>query len=224
MISPALKPRKTVPRKRRGAGRPAACEVAGRMEHLLDIATEVFLRHGYANANVADITTRAGASKKTIYSRYPTKADLFIAVITRKISEQQETYAKALVLKEPLAKILEDFGTSLLNSISNPEARALYQVVVAESPEFPKLASAFWKIGPQRSVMMLRECLEKHPEFKGKYPEHAAEMFCSLCWGLSILKVQLHPGYVMPDEKQHLNVKEAVRTFMASYTSNSSKC
>ncbi len=194
------------------------------MEHLLDIATEVFLRHGYANANVADITTRAGASKKTIYSRYPTKADLFIAVITRKISEQQETYAKALVLKEPLAKILEDFGTSLLNSISNPEARALYQVVVAESPEFPKLASAFWKIGPQRSVMMLRECLEKHPEFKGKYPEHAAEMFCSLCWGLSILKVQLHPGYVMPDEKQHLNVKEAVRTFMASYASNSSKC
>jgi AcrR family transcriptional regulator len=224
MISAVLKARKNVKRKRRGAGRPAACEVAGRMEHLLDIATEVFLQHGYENANVSDITTRAGASKKTIYSRYPTKADLFIAVITRKTSELQEMYAKTLVLKEPLAKILEDFGTSLLNSLSNPELRALYQVVVAESPEFPKLASAFWKIGPQRSVMMLRDCLDKHPEFKGEYPEHAAEMFCALCWGLSILKVQLHRGYVMPEEKRRLNVKEAVRTFMASYASTSTEC
>ncbi len=222
MISPALKPSKTAPRKRRGAGRPAACEVAGRMEHLLDIATEVFLKHGYENANVADITTRAGASKQTIYSRYPTKADLFIAVITRKTSELQEMYAKTLVLKEPLAKILEDFGTSLLNSLSNPELRSLYQVVVAESPEFPKLANAFWKIGPQRSVMMLRDCLINHPEFRGEYPEHAAEMFCALCWGLSILKVQLHRGYVMPEEKRRLNVREAVRTFLASYTSTSS--
>ncbi len=102
------------------------------MEHLLDIATEIFLTHGYENANVSDITTRAGASKKTIYSRYPTKADLFIAVITRKISELQETYAKTLVLKEPLAMILEDFGASLLHSLSNPKLRALYQVVVAE--------------------------------------------------------------------------------------------
>jgi AcrR family transcriptional regulator len=221
MIQIGLKAEKPVIRKRRGAGRPAACEVTGRIEHLLDIAAEVFLKHGYGNANISDITTRAGASRKTIYSRYPTKADLFIAVITRKTSELQETHAKALVAKEPLVKILEDFGTSLVSSLSNTEVRALYQVVVAESPEFPKLASAFWKIGPQRSVNMLRNCLIQHLEFKGEYPEHAAEMFCSLCWGLSVLKVQLHPGYVMSDQKRRLNIKEAVRIFMASYASAS---
>ncbi len=221
MISGGLKARTTVIRKRRGAGRPAACEVAGRMEHLLDTATEVFLKNGYENANVAEITGRAGASKKTIYSRYPTKADLFIAVITRKISGLQETYAKTLVLKAPLARILKDFGTSLLESMSNPELRALYQVIVAESPQFPKLASAFWKIGPRQSVMMLRDYLIKHPEFTGTNPEHAAEMFCSLCWGMSILKAQLHRGYVMPEEKRRLCVVEAVRIFLAAYTSGS---
>jgi AcrR family transcriptional regulator len=191
---------------------------------LLDVATEVFLKYGYGNANISDITTRAGASKNTIYSRYPTKADLFIAVVTRKLEELHAIYAKTLVLKEPLARILEDFGTSLLNSLSSSELRALYQVVVAEAPEFPRLASAFWKIGPQRSVTMLCDCLARHPEFKGKYPEHAAEMFCAMCWGLSILKVQLHRGYVMPEEKRSLNVKEAVRTFMASYASSPSEC
>jgi len=144
-------------------------------------------------------------------------------VITRKISAMQEVYAKTLVLKEPLAKILEDFGTSLLRSMCHPELRALYQVVVAESPEFPELASRFWKIGPHRLVMMLRDCLVKHPEFKGKNPEHAAEMFCSFCWGLSVLRAQLHRDYVMPDAKRRLNATEAVRIFMASYASTSSE-
>ncbi len=204
--------------KRRGAGRPAACEVVDRMKHLLDIATEVFLEHGYESANVSEITARAGASKNTIYSRYPTKSELFIAVVTRKTRELQEMYAKTLVPKEPLAKVLSEFRTSLLRSLSQPELRALHQVVVAESPEFPKLANAFWEIGPKRSVTMLQDCLAKHPEFKGKYPEHAAEMFCSLCWGLSILKVQLHKGYAIPDKMMRLNVKEAVRIFLAAYT------
>jgi len=221
MMHAALKATNSAVRKRRGAGRPAASEVAGRLEYLLDIAAEVFLKHGYANANVSDITTLAGASKKTIYSRYPTKADLFIAVITRKGNELHEIHARALILNEPLAKILEDFGWSLMDSLSSPELRALYQVVVAESPQFPELASTFWKISFQRSVAMLRNCLVKHPEFKGKHPEHAAEMFCSLCWGLSILKIQLHPGYVVPTKKRRLNVTEAVRTFMASYASDS---
>lgn len=223
MMYVALKASKSATWKRKGAGRPAACEVAGRVEQLLDIATEVFLKYGYEKTNVSDITMRAGASKQTIYSRYPTKADLFIAVITRKTSEMQETYARTLASREPLAKILENFGMSLLGSLSHPELRALYQVVVAESPQFPKLASAFWKIGPQRSVMILRDCLVKHPEFKGKHPEHAAEMFCAMCWGLAILKVQLHRGYVVPEEKRRLNVKEAVRTFMASYASSPSE-
>lgn len=220
MMRSALQAKNSTVRKRRGAGRPAANEVAGRLEHLLDIATEVFLKHGYANASVSDITTLAGASKKTIYSRYPTKADLFNAVITRKGNELHEIHAKALVLKEPLAKILQDFGTILINSLSNPELRALYQVVVAESPQFPKLASTFWEISFQ-PVTMLRNCLAKHPEFKGKHPEHAAEMFCSLCWGLSILKIQLHREYVVPAKKRRLNVTEAVRTFMASYAPDS---
>lgn len=219
MAQASQKSQRTIVRNHRGAGRLAACEVAGRMEHLLDIATEVFLKHGYGNANVSEITTLAGASKRTIYSRYPTKADLFIAVITRKINESQEVYAKTLGLEQPLAKILENFGTSMLRSLGHPELSALYQVIVAESPDFPELASTFWKIGPQRSTLMLRDCLVKHPEFKGKYPEHAAEMFCSLCWGLSILKMQLHPGYVMPYAKRRLQVTEAVRIFLAAYTS-----
>jgi len=224
MIRTNLKSRKSVARKRRGAGRPATCEVAGRMERLLDIATEVFLEHGYENANVSEITTRAGASKRTIYSRYPTKAELFVTVVTRKTLELQESFAETLVSQESLGKVLEDFGIHLLRAMSQPELLALYKVFVAESPKFPKLACQFWEVAPKRSITMLRDYLVKHPEFKGKYPEHAAEMFCSLCSGLSLLKTQLQIEDQMSEKIIRFNVKEAVRIFLSAYTCSSSVC
>ena len=82
-------------KKRRGAGRPRAREAAARQQDLLNRATEVFLEYGYANASVAEIARRAGASKRTIYARYRTKADLFIAVIARKTQELQNVLRRS---------------------------------------------------------------------------------------------------------------------------------
>lgn len=204
--------------KRKAAGRPPACEAAARLVDLLDVATEVFLEYGYERASVSEIADRAGASKRTIYSRYPTKGDLFIAVIARKTQEVQNIFAKSLTSMGPLRAILQDFGTSLLEAMARPDLRALFDVVVAASPQFPELARAFWEIGPRQSTKMLRDCLAKHPDFKGKHPEDAAEMFCSMCWGLSILKRQLKKGYAIPKGKRQLRVSEAVRIFLAAYS------
>jgi AcrR family transcriptional regulator len=187
------------------------------MELLLDTAAEVFLECGYKNANVAEIANRAGASKRTIYARYPSKAELFCAVVSRKIGELQEAHARTLLPNEPLAKVLDDYGMSLLQSMLRPQLRALFQVVVSEIGEFPELACAFWELGPKRLTAMLEEYLATHPEFKGEHPDHAAEMFCCLCWGIAILKKQFFKEYVMPKATMRQNVTEAVRIFMAAY-------
>lgn len=205
-------------KKHRRAGRPLAREAAARQQDLLNRATEVFLEYGYANASVAEIARRAGASKRTIYARYRTKADLFIAVIARKTQELQDVFAKILAPDQPLADVLEDFGSHLLCAISHPKRRSLYRTFVAESGKFPKLSKAFWKIGPQQSVIMLRNYLAQHPEFCGRDAEHAAEMFWSLCCGLTFMRSQLHQSTVMPHEVVCGRVKEAVRIFLAAYS------
>jgi len=204
-------------RKRSGAGRPAACEVFGHRERLLDIATEIFLEQGYKNAKISEIANRAGASKTTLYARYPTKAELFVAVITRRTRVLQESFAEILIPGKPLEKVLDEFGARLLLTMSHPEKRALYKVFVAESSYFPKLARRFWEVGPKRSIGMLRDYLRGHPEFKGAYPEHAAEMFWSLCCGQSLLKSQLQKSSLMSGKTIDFNVKEAVRIFLAAY-------
>jgi AcrR family transcriptional regulator len=219
MIPAVPKPRKSAKRRRQGAGRPAACEVAGRREHLLNTATEVFLEFGYENANVSEIADRAGASKRTIYSRYPSKAELFVTVLTRKTLELQESFAETLVSQDSLGKVLEGFAVHLLRARSRPQLRALYKVFIAESPKFPKLASRFWDVGPKRSISMLRDYLLKHPEFKGGNPEHAAEMFWSLCCGPWVVRDLLQNEELMSEKTIRFNAKEAVRVFLSAYTS-----
>jgi len=201
-----------------GAGRPASSEVASRVEHLLDIATAVFLQQGYDNAIVGETAARAGASKATIYSRYPTKADLFVAVISREAHKLQMGNAEKLVEGDPLKKVLEEYGIRLIQAVSHPEFRALYKVFVGASAKFPVPASKFWDAVPQRSIAMLRDYLTGHPEFRGGQAEHAAEMFWSFCCGQPVLRALLHEEDSMSEEEIHSKVKEATRILLAAFT------
>ena len=55
----------------------------GRERHarILCAATELFLRDGYAETSIDSILELSGGSKATLYSYFPTKDDLFRAVI-----------------------------------------------------------------------------------------------------------------------------------------------
>ena len=48
---------------------------------LLEAASEVFAREGFAAASVARIAAEAGATKPTLYARFGAKADLYDAVV-----------------------------------------------------------------------------------------------------------------------------------------------
>lgn len=204
--------------KRRGSGRPAAWEVASRMESLLDVATAIFLEHGYEHTSVSEIARRAGASKGTIYSRYPSKAELFTAVATRKASTIQASYPETFVSQAPLKKVLERFGADLLQRVTSPEVCSLHEIFIAALHKFPKLSSNFWDAGPQRTMTMLRDYLACHPEFKGKHPEHAAEMFWCLCLGQLTLRALLREKEKLTEEAIRFRVKEATRIFLSAYT------
>lgn len=51
---------------------------------LLKAAAEVFAEHG-AEASVAQIAVRAGIGKGTVFRHFPTKEDLFAAIISEEI-------------------------------------------------------------------------------------------------------------------------------------------
>lgn len=55
---------------------------------VLDAARRVFLDRGYAGATVDAIAEEAGFSKGVVYSQFGSKADMFMALLERRIAER----------------------------------------------------------------------------------------------------------------------------------------
>ena len=175
--------RKAAPRKRKSVrGRPPADEVAARAARLLDVATEVFLEQGFKGASMSEIARRAGASKQTLYARYPSKAALFAALVERKASRLFETIGP-LGEGRSLRETLVHCGSSLLELILSEDARGVHRLVIAECMEFPELAEIFWERGPGRTRAMLTNYLrtqQKLGNIQCGDPEQAVEVLLGL--------------------------------------------
>jgi AcrR family transcriptional regulator len=63
--------------RRRGIRMPRKA----RRAQLLDAALEVFVAHGYHSAAMDDIAERAGVSKPVLYQHFPSKLDLYLALL-----------------------------------------------------------------------------------------------------------------------------------------------
>jgi AcrR family transcriptional regulator len=67
----------TVPVATRGQRMASAL----RREQILTLATELFAEHGFHHISMDDIADRAGATKPVLYRHFPSKLDLYLAVI-----------------------------------------------------------------------------------------------------------------------------------------------
>jgi AcrR family transcriptional regulator len=111
-------------------------------QRLIEEASQEFLTHGFAGANVDRIAEAARISKKTLYKVVATKSDLFILVVSERIREagspdlmlaQDEEDPRAALRKSLLA--LADLGLS-------PGGLAAHCMVMREGAKFPELIEA----------------------------------------------------------------------------------
>jgi TetR/AcrR family transcriptional regulator, mexJK operon transcriptional repressor len=218
--------RKTVTRKRKSVrGRPPTEEVAARAERLLDVATKVFLEQGFKGASMSEIAHRAGASKQTLYARYPSKAALFAALVERKASRLFETIGP-LGEGRNLRDTLVHCGSSLLDLILSEDARGVHRVVIAECMEFPELAEIFWERGPGRTRAMLTNYLRAQQKLGNiqwgepgcSNPEQAVEVFIGLLVSGATLRawLGLKPTFVRTPAQRKAWVSSAVDMFLAA--------
>lgn len=70
-------------------------DAARNLERVLDAATEVFAASG-PDASIDEIARRAGVGHATVFRRFPTKDDLMLAVIARRMAEIRGLAEEAL--------------------------------------------------------------------------------------------------------------------------------
>jgi AcrR family transcriptional regulator len=165
---------------RRG-GRPSKDEAAKLGERILEVATPLFLSHGYGATSIEAVARRAGISKRTFYHRFPDKPALFSAVIHRVIGRLRPPAGVPLLEGADLRAILERLAALILNAAVSPQAVALHRLVIGESGRFPKLAAVVNREGAaEEAIRLIAGVLEREHRAAGLVIDNtrfAAEQF-----------------------------------------------
>ncbi len=208
------------PLRRTNIGRPRRGEEEGRTEALLDAATELFLERGFARASTREIARKAGASKETLYQLFPSKADLFAALIERRSGSLLEILSLHEGERDP-ERALTLFGEQILAAMFNPETQRLHQVVIAEARDFPELALAFWEKGPGKGRQMLKKYLQElvsEKRMRKKDVESLAEQFLGALVGGLVLRATLGLPPFLPDMRSiHRWAKSTAASFVRAH-------
>jgi TetR/AcrR family transcriptional regulator, mexJK operon transcriptional repressor len=195
-----------------------------RVAELLDIATEVFIQHGFEGASTNEIARRANCSKTTFYSRFPTKERLFLAVLERRMEHVFSRYAIAFPMDAPLERTLKEYAARLLQLVMAEDQLALMRVVSMESPRFPELGERFYELGPGRGVAYLAAYLAEQVE-RGRLlkedPSMMAEHLISLITGGQVrwAVLGLFRRKTSSTERQ-LHIDAVVKVFLRAYATS----
>lgn len=132
-----------------------------RREKILQAATEVFFKSGFAGASIDEVIAKVGGSKRTIYDYFGSKEALFAAIVREFPAGALPPLAAEELSTHNLETLLRDVGRRYLEVIMSPPALALYRTMVGEGLRFPELAKAFFDSGPGRASASLGAALEQ---------------------------------------------------------------
>jgi AcrR family transcriptional regulator len=125
----------TTPRQRRKETRP---------QELLDAALQLFVEKGFAATRSEEVAQRAGVSKGTLYLYYPSKEELFKAVIRNNLShliaEGQELAAQ---FEGTSSELLTQLIGVWWERVGNTPAAGIHKVILSEVRNFPDLAQFY---------------------------------------------------------------------------------
>ncbi len=179
-----------------GPGRLTMEEAARVEERLLDAAQELFSEHSFSQTSMEQIARHAGASTKTLYSRYPDKAAVIRAVVERLIARYLAAAAQVAPLdatqSEPRSFITA-LATHILTGI-NGEAAGMIRIALSEARRFPVIAEHYNAV-LARGRGIFRQALEQWhqaglmPDLKD--PAMAATLLISMLTDLSRIRVAM---------------------------------
>jgi AcrR family transcriptional regulator len=190
---------------------------------ILEAATYVFCREGYAGANIDMIAAEAGVSRQTIYNHHGDKEKLFVAVV-QALTERANAGIFATLATFPdrptdIEADLVEFAVGLnRNCICNSNGKYLRKLIEAEGQRYPELFAAWRENGPGKTwaALAARFARLAHAGYLDiDDPDVAARQF------LALINADLHVSMVLGDQLGEERVREAarnaVRTFLRAY-------
>lgn len=156
-----------------------------RPRQILEAAFRVFGTRGLHGATLDDVARAAGITKGTIYLYFPSKADLFIAMLKSRVNdlmpavETPEDGRPGPTTRQRLSTL----GRQLYRFFRSRAWLAMYRSVVSEAGQFPEAAVLLYREGilpaNQRLAGVIRRGILRG-EFRAVDPVIAARAFAGM--------------------------------------------
>jgi TetR/AcrR family transcriptional repressor of mexJK operon len=178
--------------ERRRRGRPKLMSDTEQALAIARQARDLFLEKGYARTTMDDIVAQCRISKGTLYRLFPTKADVFAAIVDdhRHAMLALPGDYDDLPTDEALARIF----LIEIDDEANRERMALIRLVIVEAQQFPELRALLHEHGADRSRQDLARWLKKQ-KAKGRIDlpdaNDAAEALMHLMFGAVAIKSEM---------------------------------
>ncbi len=210
-------------RTRSGRGRPVGGSERKR-SLIAQAALRLFLRDGFARTSVDAIAEEAGVSKRTIYSHYGDKENLFVSVV-------RETYSSMIAV---IVGLMDQYLTDVpdgaveasitafaceaaLLAARSSERSAIIRLMMTEAAHFPELRQI--QIRPQGITTAIAQRLARMgarglldvPE-----PEEAANHLFSLTMG-QMNNRTLFGAVPLSDDEIRRMASSGARAFLRAY-------
>jgi AcrR family transcriptional regulator len=120
-----------------------------RREQILNAALEVFTGKGFSAATIPEIAKAAGVAAGTIYLYYPSKRELFVAII------------KNFIITPPLLNLIDSIPKGDMDSIFKSVLKERFNLI--KNPGFSRIPSLIGEVmrDPELKALWLKDFL--HP-------------------------------------------------------------
>jgi TetR/AcrR family transcriptional regulator, mexJK operon transcriptional repressor len=154
-------------------GRPSLEDIPRRNEHLLEVATENFIRLGFNATTLDRIAAEAGVAKRTIYARYPDKQALFF-VVMRRLSENRVFETEPRDDELPLREGLRKRAKVMMELSLTDRHLAIARLFMVELAHFPELGKSLWKAVENEQGDSMAEYFRSHQRKQNIRPGNLA--------------------------------------------------
>ncbi|MCA6218047.1 TetR/AcrR family transcriptional regulator [Ideonella sp. B7] len=129
-----------------------------RRQHILAIAAEVFREVGFEKASMAEIASRVGGSKATLYNYFPSKDELFVAVMEHAAERLIGSVFERLQRPGPVQQVLLETGVDYLLGLLSPEMVAIQRMATHEGDR-SEVGRLVYEKGISRGWSQMRDYL-----------------------------------------------------------------
>ncbi len=162
----------------------AADSRSERRQVFIDAARTLFFALGYAGTAMSTVATKVGGSKTTLWTYFPSKQDLFAAVV----DDIVERYGSALEVDLQPQRDVEDalraFGAAMMATVLSPPILDLHRLVIGEAGRFPEIGQLFYERGAKRGKAKLATFIASamsQGRLRNGDPMVAAQHFAFMC-------------------------------------------